>query len=196
MSKYLTEFIGTFFLTLTVCLVSLGNVPVGPLAIGASLMVMIFMGGHISGGHYNPAVSLAVLLRGKMSGADFIPYLVAQFAGAIIAAWAASFIMTGYHFPDGSVLKETTFLVAPNEGVSTAAGVAGRGTLHLRPGADGAECGHVAGNRREFVLWIGDRLYDRGRGVCRRGDLGRSVQPGGGCRPDGHPRRVRQGPGH
>jgi aquaporin Z len=119
MNKYLTELIGTFFLTLTVCLTVLGQVPLAPLAIGASLMVMIFMGGHISGGHYNPAVSLAVLLRGKMSGADFIPYLVAQFAGAILAAWAASFILAGYQLGDGKVAA-TTFALAPGEGVSPA----------------------------------------------------------------------------
>ena len=60
----MTEFIGTFFLVLTVCLSVLTS---APLAIGSSLMVMVYMGGHISGGHYNPAVSLAVLLRGKLA---------------------------------------------------------------------------------------------------------------------------------
>ena len=97
MNKYLTELIGTFFLVLTVCLTVMGKVPLAPLAIGASLMVMVFMGGHISGAHYNPAVSLAVLIRGKLSPADFVAYLVAQFAGALLAAFAASFILTGYH---------------------------------------------------------------------------------------------------
>ena len=67
MRNYLTEFIGTFFLVLTIGLTVLGGTPLAPLAIGASLMVMVYMGGHVSGGHYNPAVSLAVLLRGKMS---------------------------------------------------------------------------------------------------------------------------------
>jgi len=80
MRKYITEFIGTFFLVLTVGLT--GN----PLAIGAALMVMIYAGGHISGAHYNPAVTLAVLLRGKISGAEAIIYMVAQLVGAIAAA--------------------------------------------------------------------------------------------------------------
>jgi aquaporin Z len=69
-----------------------GEVPMAPLAIGCSLMVMVYMGGHISGGHYNPAVSLAVLLRGKMPGKDFIPYVVAQVLGAIVAAYLSSVI--------------------------------------------------------------------------------------------------------
>lgn len=80
MRKYITEFIGTFFLVLTVGLT--GN----PLAIGAALMVMIYAGGHISGAHYNPAVTLAVLLRGKISGSEAIIYMVAQLVAAIAAA--------------------------------------------------------------------------------------------------------------
>lgn len=92
MRNLVTEFIGTFFLVFTVCLTVTGEVPMAPLAIGCSLMVMVYMGGHISGGHYNPAVSLAVLLRGKMSGKDFIPYVVAQVLGAIVAAYLSSVI--------------------------------------------------------------------------------------------------------
>jgi hypothetical protein len=65
MRNYLTEFIGTFFLVLTIGLTVLGGTQLAPLAIGSSLMIMVYMGGHVSGGHYNPAVSLAVLLRGK-----------------------------------------------------------------------------------------------------------------------------------
>ncbi|HSR92506.1 MAG TPA: MIP/aquaporin family protein [Gemmatimonadales bacterium] len=92
MRNLVTEFIGTFFLVLTVCLTVTGEVPMAPLAIGCSLMVMVYMGGHISGGHYNPAVSLALLLRGKMPGKDFIPYVVAQVLGAIVAAYLSSVI--------------------------------------------------------------------------------------------------------
>ncbi len=86
MSRYVTEFIGTLFLVLTIGLTVLGGTPLAPLAIGASLMVMVYMGGHISGGHYNPAVSLAVFLRGKLPAQDLIPYWVAQVAGALTAA--------------------------------------------------------------------------------------------------------------
>ena len=87
MRNYVTEFIGTFFLVLTIGLTVLGGTPLAPLAIGASLMVMVYMGGHVSGGHYNPAVSLAVLLRGKMASiGEFIGYVVSQCAGAVVAA--------------------------------------------------------------------------------------------------------------
>ena len=93
MKKYLVESIGTFFLVFTIGSVVLppGAGPLAPLAIGASLMVMIFAGGHVSGGHFNPAVSLAVFLRGKLSGGDLGPYWLAQIAGAILAAWAVHF---------------------------------------------------------------------------------------------------------
>jgi aquaporin Z len=87
--KYLVEFIGTFFLVFTVgqtCLTP-GAGPLAPLAIGAVLMVMVYAGGHISGGHYNPAVTLAVWIRGKCPARDVIPYWLAQFAAALAAAW-------------------------------------------------------------------------------------------------------------
>ncbi len=92
MRNLVTEFIGTFFLVFTICLTVTGEVPMAPLAIGSSLMIMVYMGGHISGGHYNPAVSLALLLRGKMPGKDFVPYVVAQVLGAIVAAYLSSVI--------------------------------------------------------------------------------------------------------
>ncbi len=86
MRAYLTEAIGTFFLVLTVCLTVTGGVAMAPLAIGASLMIMVYMGGHISGGHYNPAVTLAVAMRGKLPGREILPYWIAQLVGAIVAA--------------------------------------------------------------------------------------------------------------
>jgi len=84
--KYLTEFIGTFFLVLTVGLTVLGGTPFAPLAIGSSLMIMVYMGGHVSGGHYNPAVTLAVFLRKRMEGRHVLPYMASQFLGAVVAA--------------------------------------------------------------------------------------------------------------
>ena len=88
MNKYITEFIGTFFLVLTIgCTVipgAAGVIP--PLAIGAALMVMIFAGGHVSGGHYNPAVTLAVFIRGRCETKDVVPYWVAQVAAGVVAA--------------------------------------------------------------------------------------------------------------
>jgi aquaporin Z len=87
MRNYLTEFIGTFFLVLTIGLTVLGGTQLAPLAIGSSLMIMLYMGRHVSGGHYNPAASLAVLLRAKMASAgEFAGYVVSQCASAIVAS--------------------------------------------------------------------------------------------------------------
>jgi len=88
MNKYIVEFIGTFFLVLTVgCTgIGAGASVIAPLAIGAALMVMVFAGGHVSGGHYNPAVTLGVLIRGKVKPADVVPYWIAQFLAAAVAA--------------------------------------------------------------------------------------------------------------
>src|SRR5262245_4206390 len=93
MRKYVTEFIGTFFLVFTVCCAVLGHAGLAPLAIGSVLMVMIFAGGHISGGHYNPAVSLAVYLRGRLSAMDLGAYVVVQLVAGVIAAGVARYVM-------------------------------------------------------------------------------------------------------
>ncbi len=87
MKKYLVEFIGTFFLVLTVVLTVNGTAGImAPVAIGSILMVMIYSGGHISGGHFNPAVTLGVWIRGKIGMPDVIGYWVAQIVGGSIAA--------------------------------------------------------------------------------------------------------------
>jgi aquaporin Z len=91
MRKYATEFIGTFGLVFTVGCALFSGTPLAPLAIGSALMVMVYAGGHISGGHYNPSVTLGVFLRGKVPLADAGPYWVAQFIGAFLAAWLARF---------------------------------------------------------------------------------------------------------
>jgi aquaporin Z len=95
MNKYIAEFIGTFFLVLTVGCTGIGAGAgvIAPLAIGAALMVMVFAGGHISGGHYNPAVTLGVLIRGKVKPADAVPYWIAQFVAAGVAAWLTSKVL-------------------------------------------------------------------------------------------------------
>ena len=88
MNKYIAEFIGTFFLVLTIGCTGIGAGAgvIAPLAIGAALMVMVYAGGHISGGHYNPAVTLGVFVRGKVNAADVVPYMIAQLVGAGLAA--------------------------------------------------------------------------------------------------------------
>ena len=79
MKTYLVEFIGTFFLVM-------GAAMFGAVGASLALMVMVYAGGHISGAHYNPAVTLAVMIRGKASMSQAIAYWIAQFAGAIAAA--------------------------------------------------------------------------------------------------------------
>lgn len=98
--KYVYEFIGTFFLVLTVGLAVLSGPATAlfaPLAIGSILAVMVYAGGHVSGGHYNPAVSFAVYLRGKISHLDMIYYWIAQILAAVVAAYLAVYL-TGNKF--------------------------------------------------------------------------------------------------
>ena len=94
MNKYLTEFIGTFFLVFTIgcCVILGGPGTVAPLAIGSVLAVMIYAGGHVSGGHYNPAVTLGVWIRGRCATKDVVPYWVAQFLAAIVAALVVGYL--------------------------------------------------------------------------------------------------------
>jgi aquaporin Z len=88
------EFIGTFFLVFTVGMAIATAGASAPLAIGAVLMVMVFAGGHVSGAHYNPAVSTAVFLRGKMTANEYVAYIVTQVLAGIVAAVVV--IMLGY----------------------------------------------------------------------------------------------------
>lgn len=120
MSKYAVELIGTFFLVLTIGLVVIepGAGAFAPVAIGSVLMVMIYAGGHISGGHYNPAVTLAVWMRGRCAGADVPGYMISQVAGGIIAAFAVFLIKgdvpveVGVISPIPSMLAEFLFTFA------------------------------------------------------------------------------------
>lgn len=97
MNKYVAELIGTFFLVLTIGLTVIGGAAgvIPPLAIGSVLMVMIFAGGHISGGHYNPAVTLGVWIRGRCETKDVAPYMVSQIIGAAVAAGIVKFLKAG-----------------------------------------------------------------------------------------------------
>ncbi len=94
MNKYLVKFIGTFFLVLTIGLVILepGAGAMAPIAIGSVLIVMVYAGGHVSGAHYNPAVTLAVWMRGRCPMEDVLPYVVAQLLGSGAAAAVVLFM--------------------------------------------------------------------------------------------------------
>lgn len=105
MDRWVTELIGTFFLTMAVGFAAVSGSGFGPLAVGLTLAVMVYMGGHVSGGHYNPAVSLALHLRGVLEREDLLPYAGAQLAGGIAGAWAVR-TMVG-----------VTFAPAPGPGV-------------------------------------------------------------------------------
>ena len=120
MRRYAVEFIGTFFLVLTIGCTGLAAAPgvIAPLAIGSVLMAMIYAGGHISGAHYNPAVTLGVFLRGRCPASDVLPYWGAQLLGAAGAAWIVGFALRGapvspFHAPVfGAFLAEFLFTFA------------------------------------------------------------------------------------
>lgn len=86
MRRYLAEFIGTFFLAMTICCAVLADAALAPVAIGAVLTALVFAGGHVSGAHYNPAVTTAVLVRGRIGPRDAAGYVVAQAAGGVLGA--------------------------------------------------------------------------------------------------------------
>jgi aquaporin Z len=112
MKKYLVEFIGTFFLVLTIGMTvinpgGMGNL--AALAIGSALMIMVYAGGHVSGAHYNPAVTLAVWLRGRCALVDVPGYWISQIAGAFAAA---SLVMYLKGYPSDSPPQELNVLHA------------------------------------------------------------------------------------
>lgn len=118
MHKYIAELIGTFFLVLTIGCTVIGGVPLAPLPIGAALMVMIFAGGHVSGAHFNPAVTLAVWIRGRCPSRDVIPYWASQVIGAVLASLAVKFLVGEPANPPGdqnaakAILAEFLFTFA------------------------------------------------------------------------------------
>jgi aquaporin Z len=143
--KYVVEFIGTFFLVTTVgCTVLIrGEGVLPPLAIGSALMVMIFAGGHVSGAHYNPAVTLGVFLRGRCPIGDVGPYVLAQLAAAVAAAFAVRVITSGGSIPTMTISPAPAFvaeflftfaLVYVILNVATAKGTAGNSFYGLAIG--------------------------------------------------------------
>ncbi|MCH8330139.1 MAG: aquaporin [Bacteroidetes bacterium] len=94
MKKYIVEFIGTFFLVLTIVLTVNGNAGVmAPLAIGGILMVMVFAGRHISGAHFNPAVTFAIWIRGECKASDIPGYMTGQVLGGVLASFVAKYLL-------------------------------------------------------------------------------------------------------
>ncbi len=93
MNKYITEFVGTFFLVFAIGMAVLSGSSLTPVVIGSMLMVMVYMGGHVSGAHYNPAVTIGILIRGKIEAKDVVPYIIAQIAGALAASAAVYWLL-------------------------------------------------------------------------------------------------------
>ena len=89
MKRYAMEFVGTFFLTVAIILTA------NPITIGLMLMAMIYVGGHVSGAHFNPAITIALACVGDFSWAQVPMYVVAQFIGAFIGA--ALVLVSYYH---------------------------------------------------------------------------------------------------
>ncbi|WP_240677306.1 MIP/aquaporin family protein [Actinacidiphila soli] len=92
--KYAVELIGAFFLVFTVGSSVYSGSPLAPLAIGASLMIMVYAGGHISGAHYNPAVTMAALVRGRIGIRDAVGYWIAQVVAGVLAAVIVRSVVT------------------------------------------------------------------------------------------------------
>ena len=167
MRRYAVEFIGTFFLVLTIGCTGLAAAPgvIAPLAIGSVLMAMVYAGGHISGAHYNPAVTLGVFLRGRCPASDLPPYWGAQLLGAAVAAWIVGF-----------ALQDTPVTPFRCPGIW---GVSGRVPFHVCTGVRRFERGHGRRNRREFLLRSRYRLHGPGWRIRRRPGVGSGLQPGG-----------------
>jgi aquaporin Z len=92
--KLVVEFVGMFLFVFTVGMATneAGAGALAPLAIGSALMVLVFAGGHVSGGHFNPAVSTAVFLRGRMAANEFGAYMATQFAAAVVAGLLVRYV--------------------------------------------------------------------------------------------------------
>ena len=175
MRKYVAEFIGTFGLVFTVGCAVMEKAALAPLAIGAALMVFVYAGGHISGGHYNPAVSLAAYLRGRLRREDLGPYWLAQAAGALAAAGSATFVVNPAPFPALDL-----------SGRAIGAGASRRVHLHLRARLRGAERRNQQGSPRELLLRPGDRLHGLHRRHGGRAHQRRRLQPRCRARRLGH----------
>ncbi len=174
------EFIGTFFWVLVIALT--GN----PIAIGAALMVMVYMGGHVSGGHYNPAVRLGVFLRGRMNGKDFGMYNIAQFLGAFAATLVYYSFSSRTFYPapamglsfSSAILAEALFtfaLVSVFLNVSTAKKTAGNSYYGLAIGftvlAGGFAVGPISGGAFNPAAGVAPNLVE----IFRGGDTGANI---------------------
>ena len=118
--KITTEFIGTFFLSLTICTAAVyGSAgEYAPFGIAATLMVMIYAGGHISGAHYNPAVTVSIYLRGACEKDEVLPYIASQVIAAVSAAIVVenllrpNEVVLGFELGTDAIVAELLFTFA------------------------------------------------------------------------------------
>ena len=171
--KLVVEFIGMFIFVFTVGMATnkAGAGALAPLAIGSALMVMVFAGGHISGGHFNPAVSTAVLLRGRMSSNEYGAYVITQFVAAILAGLTVRVV--GGHEAAAAVAGAGRMLIAEFLFTFALAWV----VLNVAT---------AQGDPGKLVLRARDRVHRRGRRVRGWRHLRRRVQPRHRRRRDGH----------
>jgi len=94
MQRQLVEFVGTFIFLLVIAMTAPTGSVITPIGIGCALMAMVYMGGHASGAHYNPAVSTALLLRGKITPETWFSYVITQILAGL-AAFGIGFWVTG-----------------------------------------------------------------------------------------------------
>lgn len=110
MKKQLVEFIGTFLFVLSIGLIVHSGTTFAPLAIWTALAVLVFASGHLSGGHLNPAVTVWLIVRGKISVSDAVSYIVAQLAGAILAGLVVSFLI-GWAMTPGAISDNSVLVI-------------------------------------------------------------------------------------
>ena len=96
-AKYSVELIGAFVLVFTAAAVSFTGTAMGPVAVGAVILALVYAGGHISGGHYNPAISLAALVRGRLDPLDAAGYWIVQLVGGVLGALLARWVVNPTH---------------------------------------------------------------------------------------------------
>lgn len=95
MKQYIMEIIGVFFLTIAIALVN-------PIAIGFMLMALVYIGGHVSGGHYNPALSLAAYMNDELKFPELVKYIGAQIFGALLGVYLIKMHSGSIFMPDMS----------------------------------------------------------------------------------------------
>lgn len=149
MKRCMVECIGTFFLTLAISLT--GN----PIAIGLMLMTMIYIGGHISGGHFNPAVSFAFFLEKRLTSHWLLKYWLAQAIGASLALCVFMLVTCNMFVPE-MVTGTSVMLAAFIEGLFAMAFCWVILTMHLVPRYKDAHlAGMVIGLTLTAIAFVG-----------------------------------------